>query len=228
MSSYWDSFIESVPWFVDAGVAVDARPSRKPGHWAPASSAFETLFPSLAGLLRAAWTTDVRIGDAAYTLFSWPTEDWTPAWLCRPPEPAPALGVFPAHAVLLASFGGIVERADEPDTWLLNHNEVLTTAEAAHDASFLSAYASAFPDERLPLDTAAYYSIAGEANGNTTLCNRESGHVLLFAHDHSFKHIVPWRGCPEYTLYDIEGAPDFQRWVEIVAAQWLDATREAG
>ena len=226
MWTYWDSFIESVPWFLDAGVAVDARPSREPGHWTPVSSAFEKLFPSLDRLLRAAWTTDVRIGDAAHTLFSWPTGEWIPAWLCRARVLQPDSGLFPAHAVLLASFGGIVERADEPDTWLLNHNEALTAAEASHDASFLTESASAFPNGRIPLDTAAYYSIAREANGNTTLCNRESGQVLLFAQDHSFDHVVPWRGCPEYTLYEVEGAPDFQRWVEVVARQWLDATHE--
>ena len=227
MSSYWDSFIESVPWLLNAGVAVDARPSREPGHWSPASSAFEKLFPSLDRLLRAAWTTDVRIGGVAHTVFSWPTEDWTSAWLCRAPEPTPVSGLFPAHAVLLESFGGIVERADEPDTWLLNHIEALTAAEASHDASFLVECAHVFPNGRIPLDTAAYYSIAREANGNTTLCNRESGHVLLFAQDHSFDHVVPWRGCPEYTLYEVEGASDFQRWVETVARQWLDATQGA-
>ena len=225
MSAYWNTFRESVPWFVEPGVTVHVLPSREAGHWAPASSDFAELFPALDRLLRAACTTDVRLGDVPYTLFSWPTGDWTPAWLCRRPESEPAPDLFPAHSALLRSFGGIVEYADEPDSWLLNNTEALTAAEASHDASFLTSYASAFPSERIPLDVTTWYSIAREANGNTTLCNRESGQVLLFAHDHSFDHVVPWRGCPDYTLYALDGAPDFRRWVDVVAGQWLEATR---
>jgi hypothetical protein len=48
-----------------------------------------------------------------------------------------------------------------------------------------------------------------------------AGDVPLFAPDHSFNHVVPLAGCPEYTLYRINGAAGFVEWVETVAKQWM-------
>lgn len=63
--------------------------------------------------------------------------------------------------------------------------------------------------------------MAHEANGNSTLCRRTDGTVLMFAHDHSFDHVTPLEGYPLYTLYRIKGAATFREWVERVAEQWL-------
>jgi len=127
----------------------------------------------------------------------------------------------------LAEFGGITERAGEFEgQWLLNTNESLTADEAAHDAAFIRDCDWAFEEVPggIPIDPGAYYSISREANGNSTLCHRTSGEVLMFAPDHSFTHLVPLEGCPEYTLYRINGAPGFVDWVEVVAQQWTKAS----
>jgi hypothetical protein len=134
-----------------------------------------------------------------------------------------SLDVYPAHRILLESLGGVVERANElPDSWLLNHAGVLTAEEATHDATFIESYGWAFADfpNGIPIDLEAYYSMAREANGNTTLCHRLTGAVLLFAPDHSFDHIVPLEGCPEYSLYRIPTALTFEAWVAAIASQW--------
>ncbi len=106
----------------------------------------------------------------------------------------------------------------------MNLNDTLTRRESAHDASFIENYMWAFEDAglALPIDPSDYYSIAREANGNTTLCHRESGNVLMFAPDHCFAHLTKLEGCPEYTLYKISGAATFRDWVNAVAAQWLN------
>ena len=225
MNPYWTAFIDDVPWFLAKGARVTASDAAPPGSWS-SSATFARAFPTLDHLLRSAHVSDVVIDEQAYTLFSWPGQSGTPAWLCAsPPEPVPA-AVCTEHRLLLESFGGVVERAEEPESWLLNHTEALTASEAGHDASFLANYAWAFPDGKFPIDMSAYYSIAREANGNTTLCHRHTGGVLLFAPDHSFDHVRPLRGCPEYTLYELRDAATFREWVEIVAAQWLDAVAD--
>ncbi len=145
-------------------------------------------------------------------------------WLSLPPSADPPRSLFAEHRELLASFGGVVERFNEPeDTWLLNLNDALTEREACHDASFIQRYSWAFEDSALtiPIHPTDYYSVAREANGNTTICHRSSGELLMFAPDHCFRHLVKLEGCPEYTLYRLTGAPFFRNWVNTIALQWL-------
>jgi hypothetical protein len=220
MNPYWESFADELSWFVGRHQIAVGR-LQPPGTWRP-SIDVANGFPRLTTLLSSAHVTDVRVDGQAHMLFSWERRGGFRSWLAKLPEATPASNVFPSHRLLLQSFGGIIERSNEPEgSWLLNLNDALTAAEATHDASFI-ADASVF--QRLgigiPIDLKAYYSIALEANGNTTLCHRVTGDVLLFAQDHSFDHVVPLEGCPEYTLYRIEGAPTFDAWVEAVAAQW--------
>ncbi len=41
------------------------------------------------------------------------------------------------------------------------------------------------------------------------------------APDHCFEHLTELEGCPEYTLYTINGAAVFRDWVNAIALQWL-------
>lgn len=223
MNEHWDSFVSHVSWFVgDRRTEVSAF--RDPGSWKSGSVGFDSSFPTLSRLLQAAYITDVVIGEHPYVLFSWPSNDGIRGWLGEMPVSQIATDVFHQHRLLLESFGGIVERSNEPSvSWLLNNNEVLTASEALHDATFIEDYAWAFEEIEggIPLKLTDYYSIAREANGNNTLCHRSSGEVVLFAPDHSFKHVKPLEGCPKYTLYRVDGAPTFETWVEAVANQML-------
>jgi hypothetical protein len=91
-----------------------------------------------------------------------------------------------------------------------------------YDAMFIRDYAWAFSQagSKIPIDLTAHYSIAREFNGNTTLCHRVTGEVLLFAPDHAFEFVTPLEGCPDFTLYRIEGARDIRGWVDCVSRQW--------
>lgn len=218
----WIAFTTEVPWFGEPGTQVTVGETRS-GVWRPQDRRFESVFPSLTELLRTARFTPVRAGTFEGHLLTWGRGRTSRAWLCPSPG-AKNDGLFADHELMLRSFGGIVERANEPEeTWLLNHAAVLTNHEAGHDASFISEYAWAFGKSGIPIDLAAHYSIAREANGNTTLCERSTGQVLLFAPDHAFDHVRPLRGCPEYTLYELNGARRFRDWVDVVSRQWLDA-----
>jgi hypothetical protein len=226
VTDHWRQFVDDVPWFLDGVNIRDTRAEAR-GPWRPRSGEFTALFPELARLLASSFVTDVVVAGRDYVLHSWETEEGSSrSWLCPRPSSEAPRDVYAAHRVLLESFGGIVERSNElTDSWLLNHNDVLTADEAEHDATFIESYAWAFEGVPggIPIDLRAYYSIAREANGNTTLCNRTTGQVLLFAPDHSFDHILPFDGCPEYSLYRIPSAPTFSAWVAAVATQWTVA-----
>jgi hypothetical protein len=188
-------------------------------------------FPHLAELLALASVTDVSVNATRYELLVWDSSDGDRVgWLCLPPSANSPHNLHEDHRKLLASFGGIVERFNEPDdTWLLNLNDALSEREASHDARFIEDYRWAFEDAglTLPIEPSQYYSIAREANGNSTLCHRVSGQVLKFAPDHCFDHLTQLEGCPEYTLYRINGVATFRDWVDAVAVQWLGHARKS-
>jgi len=214
-----------VSWFLTNRKRVVAGPLVPPGGWRPSRRIART-FPSLSKLLGEAFTSEIAVDGDDYVLFSWEGRDGVSSWLARPPCPAPGASLFPLHRALLMEFGGIMERANESEpTWLLNTNESLTETESRRDASFLSDYAWAFESVPggIPIVLTDHYSISAEANGNTTLCHRKSGEVLLFAPDHSFKDVVPMETCPPYTLYRRKNGRTFVDWVETMARQWARA-----
>ncbi|HYA42247.1 MAG TPA: hypothetical protein VEF34_13145 [Syntrophobacteraceae bacterium] len=225
MNKEWNKFLESVPWFPRKRDIVEVGSVKPQGSWKPAGKDFQKLFAPMHDLLSEAKVTPVRINGRELMLFSWKRGEIHPSWLSPLPIRHEVQTVCREHAVLLQSFGGIIERGEDPDTWLMNHNDVLTIDEASRDAAFIEHYSWAFEDSGIPIPLKEYYSIAQEANGNTTLCNRATGRVILFAPDHAFSHIVPVLGCPEYTLYDIKGAETFVTWVNAIADQWLSAGR---
>ena len=183
------------------------------------------LFPPLAKLIERATVTDVKIDRVPHKLLGWELRDGKRCgWLCPLPSRKPPKSVCEDHAILLKSFGGIVERFNEfGSSWLLSHNDALTQTEAARDGSFLEYVKWRFEDEglTLPIEPTEYYSIACEANANITLCHRTTGRVLLFAHDHYFHHVKVLKGCPDMTLYTIRGATTFRQWVNAISRQWL-------
>lgn len=218
----WDTFIQSTPWFVDVGANVRVL---EPRDGLELPSPVAVVFPTLARLLAQSLVSPVSVNDLAYQLVAWDNAaGQRMGWLCSMPNTSIPGNINASHMELLRSFGGIVERFNEPvDSWLLNHNEALTAREASHDAMFLYDYAWAFDDAGvdLPIRPSEYYCLAREANGNTTLCHRETGQVLLFAPDHDFDFVVPLEGCPEYTLYRINGVVSLSDWVDMIARQWL-------
>lgn len=223
----WSSFLESATWFAGSEDRVQVGEVAPRGAWGPTCERFAELFPVLTALLSRAELTQVTKNGTPYRLYTWHESGPFPlAWigpLASQREPP----LFEAHSILLRSFGGIVERANEPEScWLLNQNESLTERESTHDAAFVE-LAGAFEGNPPPIPLDACYSISREANGNNTFCNRLTGGVVLFAQDHSFEHITCLPGCPKYTLYTFDGAADFVKWVETIARQWSNAIDEA-
>lgn len=218
----WEIFVEDVPRFIDDGANVSVSCSFR---GLPLSSDVQLRFPNLSQLLERADVTPVAIDNADYHLLAWDGIDgYRIGWLCLPPSPSSVKDFHDDHQELLKCFGGIVERFNEPEeTWLLNHYDALTQREGKYDASLLEYSMWAFEDAGvpLPIQPTEYYSIAREANGNTTFCHRSSGKVILFAADHAFDHVTELDGCPKYTLYTIDGVTAFCDWVEAIASQWL-------
>ena len=220
----WEAFVGGVPWFLREGAQVEVGATRR----SVAAGVDPERFPALHRLVRMAMATPATIDGEGFDLLSWRLagSGEPVSWLCPAVggEP-PAAEVHPDHASLLRGFGGIAERsANEPETWLMNCDAALTAEIATHDASMLEDYRWLLgddPEAEWPIDVPGYYAICEEANGNTTLCHRTNGDVVLFAPDHDFDHIEVLEGCPPYSLYRINGAPRFVEWVEAVAGQWL-------
>jgi hypothetical protein len=216
----WDRFVETTPWALDPHAQVVV------GDEAPSAHDLRNV-PALSELIERATATPVIVDRDHLELLTWERSDGDKLdWLCPAPSAVPPDDVWTEHSQLLKHFGGVIERSsDEPSTWLLNCNDVLTERETRNDGAFIDNYLWIMEDHggSWPVDPASYYSICREANGNTTLCSRVDGSVLLFAPDHSFDHIVPLEGCPPYSLYRIPAAPDFMGWVDAIATQWLRA-----
>ena len=224
MNHDWQLFIKDISWFLKPGEVAEVGAAQPPGSWTPASPEFGQLFPQLEQLLREAFVTAVSVSGTSYELYRWSRrEGGNCGWLSLLPSSNPPSSLYPQHHILLSSFGGIIERFNESTWWVLNHNDALTEREAQEDAAFIGEHYRWPFDEaglEIPVDLQQFYSIAREANGNTTFCHRLSGEILLFAPDHAFDHIEPYPGCPEYTLYRLPEAPHFRDWVNVIAQQW--------
>jgi hypothetical protein len=215
----WELFADSMPWFVADYAKVSIDSGRDPTAFA---AALAPPFPTLARIIRSATITSVTLDAVKHELLAWDSSDgYRIGWLCLSPPTDAINMVCDSHRLLLKHFGGIIERLNEPDdTRLLNHNSVLTNDDASLDASFIDDYSWAF-NGNIPIDAADYYTLAREANGNTTICHRTNCSVLLFAPDHSFDDVTPLDDCPEFTLYNINKASTLTEWIELIAGQWL-------
>ena len=222
MNPLWEQFlVESTLPEEDGEAAIVGEP-RPPSSWRPSSAEFTAAFPPMAQLLGKASLSSVEMDGSQYELFAWQQSDGQfSGWLCPAPA-SPSSSLFQDHRILLKSFGGIAEYVGAPpNTWIMSHYQVLTLKAAERDARVIKDYEWAFKGRPIPIPLDQFYAIAIEANGNTTLCHRLTGEVVLFAPDHAFDYVVPYPGCPEYTLYNVEGARDFRSWVNAVATQWL-------
>ena len=233
MNQHWANFLDTVPWFLDSGETGHAGDTEPPGAWTPASAEFARLFLQLTAALSKAHVIPVSSTRGDFLLYGWPRgAGLLHAWMSPRPAVSSPASLHPEHRILLTSFGGIVERADEGGWWLQNHFDALTELEARDDAgTFIREnYAGLFENGAggIPIDLEQFYSIAREANGNTTLCHRVTGEVVLFAPDHAFDHVEVYPGCPPYTLYRLPDARHFSAWVETVAGQWLEMIGEPG
>jgi hypothetical protein len=215
----WDLFTREVTWFVSPGATVDVGESHS---WRRGDLAD---LPEVSALLGASLVTPVTVDGTAYELLAWGPADDRRGWLSLPPVETTHEEVHPVHRAFWTSCGGIVERFNEPATWWLNHDDVLTedaarlaVAPVLHDFRWLWED----QDLQLPIDPGDYYAVGIEANGNLTLAHRTSGQLLLFASDHAFEGDSPLPGCPPYSLMTIDGVPSLASWIETCAVAWQD------
>jgi hypothetical protein len=230
LSSDWDMFTEYVTWFVKPGSRVAIKLSHAPAKavFAPTKD-FQERFPRMTALISASRISQLDIEGVQYLLYTWAVSETARCgWLCEMPSLVANEAFHSDHQLLLRSFGGVRECFNEPpNTWLQNLNWSVCASkcgflgfkEIADLREFIS------PEKEgtncsLVSELDQYVRFALEANGNFTAYRRADSTVVMFAPDHSFKHIIPVDGCPEYSFYRIPGAPTFVDWIEEVAGQW--------
>src|SRR5712691_784890 len=127
MSNDWKAFAEDCNWYVrKRRISVgDCRPFE---HVLQITQECRTNFPEFSNLLSRARATEVILDDIPHVLLGWDAlKSGSTGWLSPIPSANTTVSLFPQHQELLRSFGGILERWNEPeDTWLLNLNEALT------------------------------------------------------------------------------------------------------
>ena len=219
----WIKVTTAESWAFGANEAAVVNPACK---FVPTPE-LERAFPKLSELLSAARCSSVTFGGDDYILYSWGASSIVRAWLSPVVDGLAHQGACPAHQKLLAEFGGIRERYNEPEgNWLLNHNEAWVAAGPQSDVSFMKDYEWVFEEcGGIPIDLENHYVVAWEANGNVVICSRSSGKLLFFAPDHANPNLLPFGPCPMYSLHIHREVPDFCSWVEAIADQWL---RSAG
>ncbi|WP_199624770.1 hypothetical protein [Paenibacillus alkalitolerans] len=222
-----NEFIENVPWFFNEDDKINvAGETNFTSH-----NDFKSKYPKLTRLLSQARVTIINVNELnEYMLFGWTNKHGESfGWLCLPPHKLDYLRnseLHEDHILLLRSFGGIVERWNEPEeSWLCNLKSALTLKDSVEGFDWLEElFTERCKDEGLEpgINSYDYIAFAFEANGNMTLYNKYTSEVLMFAHDHCFEHILPLQNCPDYTLYRLQNCRTFSDWVETVANQWLD------
>lgn len=223
----WKDFLSSKKWLVRENNIVEVSTPQKAseGLFQPSPEFLQT-FPLLSNLLNLARVTEIKIDGELFQIYGWTDlNGYSFGWQCSPGNSFEKyLEFHPHHKFLLSCFGGINERWNEPDTWLLNLNSALCVRDTFTGFGWEEYYSYACEEEKIPeiISPSDYRAFAHEANGNCTIYHYITGQALMFAHDHAFKHIKPLERCPKYTFYTINDCPDFQTWVETVAKQWLD------
>ena len=82
MNREWQSFLESVPWFMKHKNHVEVGVTQEPGRWTEKTTDFPQHFSALERLLKMASVTDLTIDGAPHELFSWRRRDGGDcAWL---------------------------------------------------------------------------------------------------------------------------------------------------
>ncbi len=218
-------FLEEVPWVFTDSNKINLLKEKT----FECSQEFEAAFPALTNLLKKASIIEFNYGSKNFELFGWINADSESfGWLCVKPEAVNRFDkqLHPDHFLLLEYFGGIIERWNEPeDTWLVNLNSAFTYEDAASgfNGNEELLYESCQQDKvEMEIEPEDFNSFAFEANGNVTMYHNQTGKVLMYASDHFFDFITPYKNYPEYTLYQITNCRTFKEWVETVSIQWIN------
>jgi len=226
----WQDFIYHTSWFIKKQDIVQIGKTEYASYsiFKP-SEEFEIKYPTFKELLCSARVTEIRVNSDNYYLFGWTNNQGESfGWLCLPSDGSPTkLELHQDHLLLISSFGGIIEKWNEPeDSWILNYDSVLCSEKCSlgfNGGEEYIHYMCEDHDVSPLIKSEEYISFAFEANGNSSIYHRESGKVLMFAPDHCFDFITPLEGFPEYTLYKFNDCTDFRGWVEHIASQYLVA-----
>lgn len=188
--------------------------------------------PAFSGLLEAATVTPVRVNDTDFELLTWGEGASMRGWLCAPPTTSIDADLYASQRELLGMFGGIAEifgaeRLDgDANAWWVNQVAILSprALELGRDfADSVEASDWAWEDADLEFtfDAAPYAGVAIEANANMTMVHVDTGAIVAFLPSLAVDGVTTLEGCPEYTLYTLDDAPDFERWLDRLAREWL-------
>lgn len=219
-NKYIDAFFECVIWqFKKSDINMIEEEEIS------CSDLFIETFPKLYDLLKKSITFRIVLKDETwFRLLCWENNGSIGGWLCRNCE---YTNTELSHLNLLKTFIGTITESwgfeDIREDLICNMDGVLIDNITYGIGVWKDYFKESCDEEELVphIQDEDYILVAEEANGNLTLCNKNSSEIVLFAHDHCFDNVEVYTDCPEYTFYKINNVDCLIDYFELVAQQWL-------
>ncbi|MGI9580246.1 hypothetical protein ACR1PO_03430 [Chryseobacterium sp. RRHN12] len=224
MNPDFETFKKDINWFIRPNDLVEFSDTKPHPDL---SDDFKSTFPALSRLIQKARTLDFSINSKPYRLLSWTNKyNISCGWLTRiESDDTDNFQLVQEHELLLKEIGGIVESYHQPEPALTNNQDYLFLKSACMTGigEWEEYYENLCEEEsKEPIDYNDFICFALEANGNMTMYEKNSGKVILFAHDHWFEDVDVFENQPEYTFYTIQGVENFVDYVEKMADEWSE------
>lgn len=224
MNPDFETFKKDINWFIRPNDLVEFSDTKPHPDL---SDDFKSTFPALSRLIQKARTLDFSINSKPYRLLSWTNKyNISCGWLTQiESENTDNFQLAQEHELLLKEIGGIVESYHQPEPALTNNQDYLFLKSACMTGigEWEEYYENLCEEEsKEPIDYNDFICFALEANGNMTMYEKNSGKVILFAHDHWFEDVDVFENQPEYTFYTIQGVENFVDYVEKMADEWSE------
>ncbi|MCA5013054.1 MULTISPECIES: hypothetical protein [unclassified Enterococcus] len=201
------------------------------------TSKFRDLFPKFTLMLKSATLLEIftkdRKKEINYWVLCWEIKGHIFEIVCLPPKKENFIEVEP-YTIFMSMLGGILEfyyelSIGEGEFYWQNKTKILgfdelDSKEYLEDIRYeLEQYGKEeFGRNTEYIDLEALFIVDLEANGDVTLCDRNTEKIYLFAHDNSSDYTQRCQGYPEYTFYTLNKCRTLVEWIETLGAQWLN------
>lgn len=225
MNLDFETFKKDINWFIRPNDLVTLYDTESVLNL---SDNFTSTFPKLSQLIQKARKLEFSVNNNPYRLFSWTNKyNKSCGWLTKIElEDTDNIVLAKEHELLLKEIGGISESYHQPEPALTNNQDYLFLKSACITGigEWEEYYENLCEEEhKQPIQYNDFICFALEVNGNMTMYEKNSGKVLLFAHDHWFENVDPLEDQPEYTFYTIQDVDNFVDYVEKIAEEWSEA-----
>lgn len=223
IEKYLEAFFTEITWQFSKDMVKEIRKCN-----IEPSDSLKLIYPQLYKLLIKAKKIELILKNGEiYRLFCWESVNGIGGWLCKPSLERDNSIRQAKHRLVIGAVGNIIESfgfSDIRNDWLCNMNFVFGGDEVIIGIENWEPYLQEmceYAKVNCDIDMQALVVIAEEANGNLILNNCNTDEILMFAPDHFYDFIEPYKDFPKYTFYTLHEVDGIIDYVEKIAEQWL-------